>query len=426
MAESKTKVVFLGGSTRNSLSPEAVQDLLPRITNQTRLYEVIERLAGEQLISNSEGCMLAGAFGAKEYAEVEYIPLNYFFLRDGSTRDLDKLLGKLEKVDGVIVSTPVYFGDRSSIIQDFFDLARKNRGLFAGKSFGAMSVGAKRNGGQETTNIYALNEAMDIGFIVTGNGPATSQYGGTAWAGHKGHIREDYFGLETCVGTGRKVAQTAKIAVHGRTNKKDLVKIDFWILQDKNNIVADSIKQLLSEVDIPGVDFDILDLKEYEFFRCMACPSCPGTSKKGSKYRCVIGKDSMEELHMRLLEPDGVLLAGYSPQTREDVDSVYQRFIERMRYIRRDGFLMTNRIVAAYSVQELQSNALFHLRILTSMIRHNTVFHQPILRTRYKGKILGEGDKEILNSFAEKVREFAGSREEIDIGSLEYVPIGYQ
>ncbi len=426
MPENKTKVAFLGGSIRNSLSPEAVQDLLPRITNQTRLYEVIERLAGEQLISNSEGCMLAGAFGANEYAEVEYIPLNHFFLRDGSTRDLDELLGKLDKVDGIIISTPVYFGDRSSIIQAFFDLARKNRALFKGKSFGAMSVGAKRNGGQETTNIYALNEAMDIGFIVTGNGPATSQYGGTAWAGHKGHIREDYFGLETCIGTGRKVAQTANIAAHGRNKKKEIVKIDFWVLQDQDNIVTDSIQQLLSSVEIPGVEFDILDLKQYEFFRCMACPSCPGSGRKGSKYRCVIGKDSMEELHSRLLEPDGVFFAGYSPETEGDLESVYQRFIERMRYIRRDGFLMTNRMVAAYAVQELQSNALFHLRILTSMIRHNTVFHQPILRTRYNGSLLGGGEEEILQSFAEHVREFAGARDEVDIGSLEYIPIGYQ
>lgn len=419
------KVAFIGGSIRNSLSPQAVSEILPKLTNQTRLYEVIERLAGQQLISNSEGCMLAGAFGAKDYAEIEYIPLNKYFLRDGTSRDTEELLNKLESFDGIVISSPVYFGDRSSIIQAFFDLARKNKEKFKGKSFGSMSVGAKRNGGQETTNIYALNEAMDIGFIVAGNGPATSQYGGTAWAGNKGDIREDYFGLETCIGTGRKVAQTAMIAKLGRKKKKEPVRIDFWVLQDKDNIVVDSIERLISESEIDDVEFKILDLKQYDFFRCLACPSCPGSKKGDADYRCIISKDSMGKLHNRLLEPDGVYIAGYIPEDGGDVDSVYQRFIERMRYIRRDGFLLTNRLMASFVVQELKSNALFHLRILTSMIRHNAVFQQPILLTRYKDEILNNDDVNLLETFIENVKIISGSRDNVDIGSLEYIPIGY-
>ena len=92
-----------------------------------------------------------------------------------SIADIATIVPIEEGFDGVILSTPVYFGSCSSGIRNFildFDLADK--------AVGCLSVGAKRNGGQETAILQALHLAATKGAVITGNGPPTAQYGGTA------------------------------------------------------------------------------------------------------------------------------------------------------------------------------------------------------------------------------------------------------
>ena len=43
--------------------------------------------------------------------------------------------------------------------------------------------------------------------------------------------------------------------------------------------------------------------------------------------------------HIDLLNSDAILLAAYSPVTRIKTNSVYQRFMERTRYLRRDDYV---------------------------------------------------------------------------------------
>ena len=123
---------------------------------------------------------------------------------------LEELYTKIAEADGVILSTPVYFGDRSSVANKFLQVtARKN--LLQNKIFGVASVGAKRNGGQETCNIYSMIETLNQGALVVGNGPPTSQYGGTAVGGDQGHVLEDESGIDTAFGVGMKVAHVSEM-----------------------------------------------------------------------------------------------------------------------------------------------------------------------------------------------------------------------
>ena len=121
------------------------------------MYEYIEECARRKSVSNTEGCAIAAAYGARqEDVDVEYIRLNQHISRAGKLRNAGQLLDGVASADGLLFLSPVYFGDRSSLLFDFFKLLRKRQVSLEGKVCGMISVGAKRNGGQETTNIFTL------------------------------------------------------------------------------------------------------------------------------------------------------------------------------------------------------------------------------------------------------------------------------
>jgi multimeric flavodoxin WrbA len=92
--------------------------------------------------------------------------------------------------------------------------------------------------------------------------------------------------------------------------------------------------------------------------------------------------------HSLLIDTDAILLAAYSPIDRSQVNSVYQKFIERTRYWRRDDYVLGDRLVAPFVISEINSNQNLHIRMLTSMLRHHTVLHHPIIGVEHKGKVL--------------------------------------
>ena len=74
----------------------------------------------------------------------------------GAKNDFAKLVPKLSDpaVGGIIVGTPVYFGNMTSLCKAFLDhciVFRKNKLALAGKVAGVLAVGGVRNGGQELT-----------------------------------------------------------------------------------------------------------------------------------------------------------------------------------------------------------------------------------------------------------------------------------
>ena len=74
------------------------------------------------------------------------------------------LKAALRRADGILLSTPVYFGDRSSLSQRFIETIRSDAALcrdLAGRIYAGLAVGAKRNGGQETTLIYQMMDMVE-------------------------------------------------------------------------------------------------------------------------------------------------------------------------------------------------------------------------------------------------------------------------
>lgn len=124
----------------------------------------------------------------------------------------DDMVGISEKVkeaDGLIIGSPVYFGNVTAQTKLFMDRSRPLRIDFKlkNKVAGAISVGASRNGGQETT-ITAIHQFLFIqDMIIVGDGAPLGHYGGAGVSGAAGDASEDDVGLETSANLGKRVAE---------------------------------------------------------------------------------------------------------------------------------------------------------------------------------------------------------------------------
>jgi multimeric flavodoxin WrbA len=87
-------------------------------------------------------------------------------------KELANAYGLISRADGLILGSPVYFGTVSAQLKAFFD---KSRALRTEKKLlnvvgGAITSGASRFGGQETT-IRAMHDIMLVhGMIIVGDG----------------------------------------------------------------------------------------------------------------------------------------------------------------------------------------------------------------------------------------------------------------
>jgi len=105
----------------------------------------------------------------KPYCDACSSPCNRSCI-DGT--ELEKAFDLLEKADGIILGSPVYFGTVSAQMKAFWDKTRCIRSdkALIGKFGGAVAVGASRFGGQETT-VRALHDIMLIhGISIIGDG----------------------------------------------------------------------------------------------------------------------------------------------------------------------------------------------------------------------------------------------------------------
>ena len=131
---------------------------------------------------------------------------------------MQSIYGELLEADGIILASPVYFGTMSAQLKVFIDrtrVLRHNDFALANKVFGAIAVAGRRNGGQETTLIEPITAFMRHGVLIVNNGPGTSQYGGTGWAGPIGEAQSDEWGIFTCRGVGRRVTEVATLIAAG-------------------------------------------------------------------------------------------------------------------------------------------------------------------------------------------------------------------
>ena len=210
MKKGNNLLLGISTSTRAKLSTQGYLEALNRMSDYQTMYELIYELGSEKKISNTEGLLLASLFGARS----KDIDINVINLKDvfKSTKiSKQELTKELDRCSGIILGTPVYFGDRSSLFEKLVEHIRTNKIDTKNKIFGMVTAGAKRNGGQETTLVFGLLDALNLGFNVVGNGPPTSQFGGTGWAGDIGKIQDDNFGIDTSMGVGKRVKRYFEI-----------------------------------------------------------------------------------------------------------------------------------------------------------------------------------------------------------------------
>jgi multimeric flavodoxin WrbA len=401
------QLLLVGASTRNCASQEMLVDATSEIGDEAALYEYIEDVARSGKISNSEICGIAASYGAlKEGVKIKYLRLNDFINKKGVFSKKHELLENIEDSDGFVFLTPVYFGDKSSLLYDLFVLMKKQDINLDGKISSISSVGAKRNGGQETTNIYTLYNLLQMGSLAVGNGPPTSQYGGTAVGGNMGTMDNDYFGLMTSMGAGTRAASTIKL-LHTKPVKKPT--ISFWILEDfPDKRLFNYLDVLVGSISF-GANFQILDFTDNSFHQCLACNQCPNR-KNELEYKCVIQSDDLAEIQNSLVESDGYIVCGLNYEDEKEKISNYQRFVERTRYMRRDNFVLSDRLFSCLSINQLFADNSYDLRVLTSFIRHNSIAHRGVRVFDIDGQMVQPDIVSIINSFSNSCSKSATYR----------------
>jgi len=135
-------------------------------------------------------------------------------LEPGERDDFPSLVPKLTdpRVAGIVVGTPVYFSNMSSLCKAFLERCgefRKKDYLWTNKLAGVVAVGGTRNGGQELAaqSVAAALFCQDM--VVVGPGKPNSRFGALLWAGKEG-VATDETGLAAAASLGRRMAEIAR------------------------------------------------------------------------------------------------------------------------------------------------------------------------------------------------------------------------
>lgn len=398
------------------------------------LYKNLRKMTGKYGLCNSEIGMVAALWAASQVGcEIDYVPLANCFGPNAVPSDVTLMRQKLQAADGLLLCTPVYFGDRSSLASDFIELITHDKILLAslsGKPVAGVAVGAKRNGGQETTLIYQLSEMMAFGMMGLGNdSETTSQYGGTIKAGDVGTAAGDEYGLNTAIGTGRRLGRVAsELPRHREMDLKGKLRVSFWILQDANGYVLGKVNELV-EATGNRIEAQISNLVTCDIGRCNACDICPTHIGPDREYRCIVKRkgDPFSTMHEGFLDQDLIVPVTLSLKDASAVSSVYQRFIERTRYLRRGDYLFTDVAILPMVFEEVGASQNMAMRMLTSLVRHQTIVLKPVIGYLYNHDLLNENE-------IKKTWELClGQAERISVGRLSaaatnvvtYNPVGY-
>ncbi len=138
-------------------------------------------------------------------------------LEPGQRDDFPAVAAKLAEpnVAGMIVGTPVYFSNMSSLCKAFLErlmVFRKDNFALSNTVAGVLAVGGARNGGQELAveSVKASLYAQEM--IIVGESRPTAHYGPAIW-NKKGlkSAADDEIGAKALANLGRRVAEVAQI-----------------------------------------------------------------------------------------------------------------------------------------------------------------------------------------------------------------------
>ncbi len=135
-------------------------------------------------------------------------------LEPGERDDFPSLVPKLSdpKVAGMIIGTPVYFSNMTSLCKAFLDrliVFRKNDFALRNKVAGVVAVGGSRNGGQLLTCESVQGALYGQDMIVVGAGKPTTRCGAAVWNQKGKEITADETGMQAVRDVGRRVAEVA-------------------------------------------------------------------------------------------------------------------------------------------------------------------------------------------------------------------------
>ncbi len=135
-------------------------------------------------------------------------------LPPGQQDDFPKLVPMLAdpRVRGIIIGTPVYFGNMSSLCRAFLErciVLYQDKFALSNKVAGVVAVGGTRNGGQEVTIQSVQISLFCNEMILVGNGRPGPRHGATVWSGAEGGVLKDEIGMTTVKALGRRVAEVA-------------------------------------------------------------------------------------------------------------------------------------------------------------------------------------------------------------------------
>lgn len=401
----------------------------------------------DQGLSNSETGLVASLWGASQAGQqIKHVSLHSHFDMSGNVRENKKseLLEILNSCAGVIVSTPVYFGDRSSLAQNLFDFLSdlsKSGKLNCSMVYGGVSVGAKRNGGQETTLVYQLMDAVNLGLYGVGNGAeTTAQYGGTLVAGDVGMAASDKYGIKTAYSLGKRVGEIANIIsrdenVERRGRLEAKPRVGVIILSDNDQGKARGYVQKRLGKILPRSSYETsyLDVSSSSVLRCIACDLCPTEVGDIEEYRCIItaDKDLFSNTHSSFLDYDCIIPVFLSDGSGKNgvTSSTYQRFMERSRYLRRDEYVFANTLIAPWILKDIDSNDLIDVRMSTSFLRHNTILTKQIITLEFENCVINSQQEEnALKNVKSKLDKLfgAGVRSNRVLENKIYDPVGYK
>lgn len=394
-----------------------------------------KRTKRDKTFSNTEVALAAALYGAREAgAEVSHIQLNRFFLPTPKPAKLQELKELLLRADGLVLATPVYFGDRSQLIGNLIDFIRGDSELkaaLAGKIMGGIAVAAKRNGGQETSLIYQLMDMLDIGLLGVGNDwRTTAQYGGTCHAGDVGMMSSDSVGIDTALGVGRRVGAVARMSRIGEDHQlTGTHRLVFLVAQDKDELALRYARALAGQASQAQVT--IIDVTKLKIYSCQACDICPATVGVDKKSRCIITKrdDDMQGVYDTLRDADVIVPVTFNPIDRNGLESPYQSLMERLRFMRRSNYMLSDRLIAPLVLEEIGAGQNLHIRMITSLIRQHSIVARPMLAYIRSGVPIN--DVEVRQQFAalnDTARNLTRGRLLLyanPTDSIEYQTVGY-
>jgi multimeric flavodoxin WrbA len=134
-------------------------------------------------------------------------------LAPGEQDDFPPIAEKLAAPDvaGIIIGTPTYFANMSSLCKAFLErwmVFRKNNFALSNKVGGVLATGGSRDGGQELTIQSVQAAVMTQEMIIVGDGRPSAHFGPVLW-NQGDDISKDEIGLKAADNLGRRVGEVA-------------------------------------------------------------------------------------------------------------------------------------------------------------------------------------------------------------------------